>query len=121
MLGEIRKADSRVFPVLKDLIRHSQDPILRLPAAKLFVIFQDVDRHVTKALEDTIADPNPIAGRDRIDAAKILGEIQSLDFKQMGTFLQTFRESDFPDMDERRFLTYYYNRDHHNLRTLFKP
>jgi hypothetical protein len=121
MLGKIRKADSRVFPVLKDLIRHSQDPILRLPAAKLFVIFQDVDRPVIKLLEDTIVDPNPIAGSDRIDAAKILGEIQPLDFNQLGTFLQTFRESDFPDMDERQFLTYYYNRDRHHLKTLLKP
>jgi hypothetical protein len=115
MLGEIRKADSRIFPVLKDLIHHSQDPVLQIPAANLLVIFQDVDRHVIKLLENAIADPNPMAGRNRINAAKILGEIQPLDFNQLGTFLQTVRESDFPDMDERRFLTYYYNRDHHNL------
>jgi hypothetical protein len=121
MLGKIRKADSRVFPVLKDLIRHSQDPILRLPAANLLMIFQDADRPVIKLLEDTIVDPNPIAGSDRIYAAKILGEIQSLNLNQLGTFLQTLRESDFPDMDERRFLTYYYNRDHHNLKTILKP
>jgi hypothetical protein len=120
MLGKIHKTDSRVLPVLEDLIRKTEDLPLSLSAAKLLVDFQAIDRNMITFLSDTIVTSNSIAARDRIEAAKILGEIQSLDPNQLGTFMRTPRDADFPDMDERRFLTYYYNRGHHDLNNLLK-
>ncbi len=117
ILGKIRKADSRIFPVLKNLVRSNKD----LSAAELLVSFQEIDRDLITVLEHTIATPDPIPTHDRMNAAKLLGEIQPLDFNQLGTFLQVSGDSAFPDMEERRFLTYYYNRGHHELNTLLKP
>ncbi len=117
ILEKIRKADSRIFPVLKNRVRSNKD----LSAAEQLVTFQEVDRDLITFLTDTIATPNPLAARDRIEATKILGEIQPLDFKQLGTFLQVTGDSALPDMEERQFLTYYYNRGHHDLTPLLKP
>lgn len=119
ILAEIQKIDSRVLAVLKDFVHNSQDLDLRLSSASLLVTFQNIDRPLITFLTDTIATPHRIPDSDRINAAKILGEIQPLDFKQLRTFLETTPESGVPNVEERRFWVYYYNRGHHNLEALF--